>query len=205
MNVATDLFWAVMVGLLALALGLLALPPSPAYAQALAQPCVAAPCKITGAAVKVTIPLPVPGGPGKFAGKFELVPLFDKGHRPVMRNGHAYYAHRNTISFRTDAGDVVTVFAGATTDLASLPAAGGGVMPPYGPWAEAAAFHDSGYKSRGVYDFHGKSGRSRVTPYTRAEVDEILREAMVSLGVPTWKRVLIYEAVRAFGGLGWGT
>lgn len=155
-----------------------------------------------GAALRFTIPLPVK--PGSFAGKFELVPLFDRG-KPVIRNGHSFYALRNSVSFRTDAGDVVTAFAGSRTDLASIPAAVWATMPPDGPWAEAAVEHDNCYASRGTYQFYSHLGRTRAAPYTRAGCDEILRQGMVALGVGALKRITIFEAVRAFGGKGFGS
>jgi hypothetical protein len=142
--------------------------------------------------------------PGHFAGKLELVPLFSKG-RPVLRNGHAYYAGRNTVALTTTAGDTVLFFAGQRTDLASIPPFLWAVMPPDGPWAFAAVFHDSCYRTRGTFVWYGHLGRTRAAPYTRAECDEILRQGMVALGVPTWERVAIFEAVRVGGGNAFGT
>lgn len=149
------------------------------------------------------------GAAGPFAGKFELVPLFAKGHVPVIRSGHQLYAERNTISFRTPAGDTVSAFAGSTTDLASIPAAVWPLLPPDGPYAEATALHDPCYASRGTFDWKGPSGvvhhgRSRAQPYSRAECDGILHDAMAALHVPAWKRIAVYEAVRAFGASGFG-
>jgi hypothetical protein len=140
-----------------------------------------------------------------FAGKFELVPLFGAGGRPVLKNGHQDYAVRNELEFRTDAGEHVTVFAGQTTDLASIPRALWPLLPPDGPWALAAVFHDAGYRSQGAYVWNRRLGRTRQQPYARAEVDGILLQAMVALAVPAWKRSLIYRAVRLFGGAGWGS
>lgn len=161
---------------------------------------------ILAAAVQVAEAAPAapPPLPGHFAGKFELVPLFDKG-RPVIRNGHSYYALRNTLTFTTAAGDTVTAFAGSRTDLASTPAAVWATMPPDGAWAEAAVMHDNCYRTRGTYQFYSHAGRTRAAPYARAECDEILRQGMVALGVPAWKRIAIFEAVRGFGGRGWGS
>lgn len=161
----------------------------------LSNPCSIGPCRVTGAAVRLTIPIPAAGQ--RFAGKFELVPLFGAGHKPVIRNGHQYYAERNTIAFRTDAGDLVAAFAGSNTDGASIPRPLWSLMPPDGPWYEAAAIHDALFKSAGSMVWHGHVGRTRAAPYTRSEANEILREAMVSLGVPAWKRIVIYEGVQA--------
>ena len=141
----------------------------------------------------------------RFSGKFELVPLFDAGHRPVLDNGHTDYAERNRIGFRTEAGDLIVVPAGAPTDLASIPRFVWPLMPPDGPYAEAAAFHDECYRTRGAFDRYGLRGRNRAAPYDRGGCDEILREAMVALGVPWGPRVPIWAAVRLFGGAGWGS
>lgn len=148
--------------------------------------------------------VPIPLKPGTFAGKFELVPLFDKGNQPVIRNGHQYYALRDTIAFKMANGDVVATFAGARTDLASIPAAIWGLMPPDGPWSEGATLHDACYRTRGDFKFYAHTGLSRAAPYTRAECDEVLRQTMVSLRVPAAKRIAIFSAVRAFGGKGFG-
>jgi hypothetical protein len=57
---------------------------------------------------------------------------------------------------------------------------------PFGPWWLAAFVHDHLY---------------RHTWHERSFCDDILNEAMASLGVSDFKRVTIYEAVRNFGGL----
>lgn len=141
---------------------------------------------------------------GVFSGQFEPAPMFGKGDKPVLRNGHSYDAEHKTFTFTRPNGEVVTVFAGATTDGASIPRPLWWLLPPDGAYLKAAAVHDAGYKSIGRFDFHGKVGRSRAAPYTRAEVDKILDEGMQALGVPAWQRLLIYGGVRAGGWMGWG-
>lgn len=145
--------------------------------------------------------------PGHFAGKFELVPLFSKG-KPVIRNGHSYYAVRNELRFRRPNGDLLTVPAGMQTDLASVPGFLWATLPPDGPYAEAATFHDLCYRSRAAMTWHGHVGREAAPgakPYSRADCDEILREGMVALSVAGWKRVAVFDAVRALGGKGFGS
>lgn len=80
------------------------------------------------------------------------------------------------------------------TDLASIPWPARGLLPPDGPWVKAAVLHDAGYITKGW------GGR-----FTRKAVDKLLLEAMEVLGVPAWKRAVIYRAVRIGGGRGWGT
>lgn len=79
------------------------------------------------------------------------------------------------------------------TDLASIPSPASALLPPDGPWAKAAVLHDHGYVTKGA-------GR-----YTRAEIDGLLMEAMTVLGVPAWKRYVIWSQVRVWGWRGWGT
>lgn len=40
--------------------------------------------------------------------------------------------------------------------------------------------------------------------YSRAEADAVFREAMSVVGVPAWRRTVMYRAVRMGGGGGWG-
>lgn len=79
---------------------------------------------------------------------------------------------------------VIEVPAGYVTDFASVPRALWAVFPPHGPWAKAAIVHDY------LYDY---------AIGTRARADLIFLEAMQVLGVPRWRRYLMYWAVRAFG------
>jgi hypothetical protein len=148
--------------------------------------------------------LPAAAPAGAFAGKFELVMLFNAGHRPVIRDGRQYMANRNLITFRRPNGELVQVPAGMVTDLASIPRLVSNLLPPGGLWSEAALPHDLCYKSKGSMVWFKQTWRSRAQPYTRAECDKILREGMVALGVPTLQRVTIYEGVRIGGAAGWG-
>lgn len=79
------------------------------------------------------------------------------------------------------------------TDLASIPPIARPLLPPDGPWAKAAVLHDAGYATRGW------------ARMSRKDVDDLLNEAMKALGVPAWKRTMIYRAVRLFGASRWGT
>lgn len=80
------------------------------------------------------------------------------------------------------------------TDLASIPWPARGLLPPDGAWVKAAVLHDAGYITRGW------GGR-----FNREGVDRLLLEAMTVLGVPAWKRSVIFRAVRLFGGKAFGT
>lgn len=74
--------------------------------------------------------------------------------------------------------------AGTVTDLASVPRLLWVVFPPHGRYAKAAIVHD--------YLYANAIG-------TKSGADRIFLEAMGVLRVPTWRRRLIYGAVRLFG------
>lgn len=105
-----------------------------------------------------------------------------------------------------NSGEVVTVPRGATTDLASIPRFAWSVgFPPDGPWLKAAVIHDFLYRTKGACIWGGSRWMTRVLPYTRAEADGILREAMKVLGVGAFERGVIWSAVRIGGARGWGS
>jgi hypothetical protein len=85
----------------------------------------------------------------------------------------------------TNGGRVgVTVPAGFPTDFASVPRPLWPIFPPAGPWCEAAVVHDYLYSSRAC---------------SRFLADALFRECMAHCGVPVWRRMLMYYAVRVFG------
>jgi hypothetical protein len=126
------------------------------------------------------------------------------GQTPETRSGRMLWAVRQPMYYRTKAGDLITVPAGMTTDLASIPAIVSPLLHPDGPWARAAVVHDLCYASRGSMMWKGHPGRSRPAPYTRAECDDILDEAMAALGVPWPQRWAIWSGVRAGGSAAFG-
>lgn len=78
-----------------------------------------------------------------------------------------------------------TVPEGFQTDFASILRLFWRVLPPAGPWAKAAVLHDYLYRN-GIG--------------TRAEADLLFYHCMEQDNVPWWQRVVIYRAVRLFGG-----
>lgn len=78
----------------------------------------------------------------------------------------------------------IVVHAGFVTDLASIPRAFWSVLPPHGKYAKAAVLHDWLY-TNGI-------GSKRYA-------DDVFNEAMKVLRVPSWKRAVMYRAVRLFG------
>ncbi|EAR0004378.1 DUF1353 domain-containing protein [Salmonella enterica subsp. diarizonae] len=83
-----------------------------------------------------------------------------------------------------DNSDVIEVPAGFVTDLATVPRVFWSVMPPDGKYAKAAIIHDY------LYDNALR---------TKKEADLIFLDGMAVLGVPKWKRIVMYLAVRIFG------
>lgn len=87
-------------------------------------------------------------------------------------------------SFVTKAGDIITVPIGAESDGASTPRGTWNVLPPFGKYWPAAFLHDFLY---------------RYTTLPKAECDNLLNEAMESLGVEEVERIAIYEGVHLGG------
>jgi len=85
-----------------------------------------------------------------------------------------------------NSGTTITVPAGFVTDFASVPWPLWPLVPPTGPWNKASVIHDYLCKHPKV---------------SRFWADATFRECMYRLGVPAWRRVLMYYAVRCYGAL----
>ncbi|EGY4506765.1 DUF1353 domain-containing protein [Salmonella enterica] len=83
-----------------------------------------------------------------------------------------------------DNSDVISVPAGFVTDLATVSRIFWTLLPPDGKYAKAAIIHDY------LYDNALR---------TKKEADKIFLDGMTVLGVPKWKRTVMYWAVRLFG------
>lgn len=81
---------------------------------------------------------------------------------------------------------------GFLTDIASIPRAFWMFIPPEGQYGQAAVLHDY------LCEYMQVIVDGKVVSITRAQVDSILNEAMLDLGVPTFKRWCIYNAVRLY-------
>jgi hypothetical protein len=86
------------------------------------------------------------------------------------------------------AGDRIEAPAGTRTDFASTPRCLWWLYSPTGRWGRAAVLHDFMY---------------RTGLRSRAEADAIFLEGMRVLGVPWHRRMVLYLAVRLFGGGSW--
>ena len=91
---------------------------------------------------------------------------------------------------RTGAGRIIEVPAGFETDFASVPRLFWRVVPPWGRYSPAAVVHDCLYHTGKV---------------SRLAADRVFLELMAALGVPLWKRQVMYWAVRLGGWLAWDT
>ena len=87
-----------------------------------------------------------------------------------------------------DSTDVITVPKGFLTDLASVPWPVSMLIPKSGAFNQSAVLHDFLYTTQ-------------IRP--RAASDKIFLESMKNLGVNWFIRGIMYNSVRAFGGLVW--
>lgn len=92
-------------------------------------------------------------------------------------------------------GQTVVVPSGFLTDFASIPWFFHRILPKDGPYNPAAVIHDRLY-ARGSVTAYGPT-------ITRAQADAVLNEAMEVCQVATWRRWLIYRAVRLGGQHAW--
>lgn len=148
-----------------------------------------------------------------FHGKPGLIPLQDKTHAVITSDGRTLWAHSRPFNYCPKPGECIQPALGSRTDLASIPRFAWSLLPPDGPWVQAALIHDYLYRTHGtgVWYYAHKDGSktivhgiTRATPYSRDESDLILDQAMADRGVKTFPRVIIYEAVHFGGKAGWG-
>lgn len=93
-----------------------------------------------------------------------------------------------------DSAEVIVVPTGFVTDFASIPWGLWNLFPPLGLWARPAIIHDY------LYD---RGGRMPTKVYRRKEADMVFKEAMEVVGVPAWRREIMFRAVRIGGMGGW--
>lgn len=98
-----------------------------------------------------------------------------------------------------------TVPTGFVCDYASVPRLFWGVLPPMGVrYSSAAILHDYMYKFHAfVFVGTDDSGQVRKVSISRKYADQIFRDALISSSARWWRRVVMYRAVRLFGGKSW--
>lgn len=94
----------------------------------------------------------------------------------------------------------ITVPSQFTFNLASVPRAFWWLIAPFELSIAAPLIHDFLYRHRG-----NPPAGAIVPPrsYSRKETDLLFRRVMAQEGVPAWRRVAAYHAVRWFGGGTW--
>jgi len=90
--------------------------------------------------------------------------------------------------FDPPGGSFVRVPNGFITDFASVPRPLWAIIPPDGKYTQAAVLHDYLYQKKF---------------FSRKRCDMVFNEAMKILGVPLWKRRVMYRALRIFGWIAW--
>lgn len=141
----------------------------------------------------------------RFGGKLVLV-LLDNKFSPAIKQGRSLWGVQRDLSYRTGHGDdSILVPAGFVTDLTSIPRWCWTLLPPDGPWVKAALVHDFLYATSGTGHWKRRQdGRTRAEPYSRSEADGVFREALENRGVDSFRRTILWAAVRMGGGRGWG-
>ena len=104
------------------------------------------------------------------------------GRKWMIARAFKYYIYANL------EGDCVDIPEGYITDFASVPRVFWHIVPPDGQYTQAAVVHDYLYDNE---------------IYSKEKADHIFYQAMGVLGVPDWKRNVMYWAVKHFGKPSW--
>lgn len=138
----------------------------------------------------------------RFTDALNLQQVEDADGRAVLSSNRSTWRVMEPLVWEVGAigsGITITVPVGTLTDLASIPRIAWTVLPPDGPWTKAAVLHD------GIYRSHGDIPRTgHPAPFTRAEADKILDDAMAAVGVGWASRWAIYAGVRVGGASAFG-
>lgn len=129
-------------------------------------------------------------------GRFDAPALLAYAEPESTELGYDVWRLFNTFRFYPDPNDLqhfIEVPGGFLSDGATVPRPFWDIVPPWGRYGQAAVLHD-------YLCLTGKIYRNGKLEYmiSRAEVDKYLKLAMVALGVPRWKRNLMYIGVRVF-------
>jgi len=103
-----------------------------------------------------------------------------------MRGGSRIFKLEDEFRYISPRG-TITVPKDFITDGASIPRLFWSIIGPFGDYFAAAVVHDF------LYSLHNDT-------CNRKESDLIFKEAMFNLGVPWYRREVIFRAVRMFGG-----
>lgn len=111
-----------------------------------------------------------------------------------------FYETREPLTVEVGEYTQLTVPAGMATDGASIPRFWWRVVGPpmCAAYTPAAVVHDAAYLGKLRWLEMGTA-----KPYTRKDADDLFRALMATLGVPAWRRDIMWAAVRACGGSRW--
>jgi hypothetical protein len=121
------------------------------------------------------------------------------GRRWRLREPFSYYTG---VTPEDPTSETIIVPEGFLTDFASIPRALWVAMPPTGAYGKAAVIHDYLYRLGGLVPHAVTPDGTTYRRFSRAECDQIFRDAMKVLGVGRTLRTLMWMGVRAGGGKG---
>jgi len=111
----------------------------------------------------------------------------------VLDDGDHYRLTTPLIFRSAELRQTVVAPTGFVTDFASTPAGTHNMFPKAGPWSRPAVIHDAAYQME-LTDIG-----AHPLLLTKVQADRLFLEGMTAIGVPAWKRWLMYQAVRWFG------
>lgn len=115
----------------------------------------------------------------------------------IVRTDHAtQWVLDEDLIYQSPHNGLITVPRGFLCDLASIPRVFQLLIPVNDVHREAATLHDWLYYKKGVIGAY---------TYSREQCDKLFLQAMKETGVPTWKRLAMFFAVRVGGYIAWAT
>jgi hypothetical protein len=103
------------------------------------------------------------------------------------------------VDYTSEDHKIYRIPIGAESDGASIPREFWGVIAPVGTHWRAALLHDSAYRNT-LQVFDWQTNSFKVANLSKDECDNLLKEAMITLGVDYFTLTTIYEAVQKAGG-----
>jgi len=124
---------------------------------------------------------------GRFTAPLQITPNYERGGYDTCSELSFDIGYKGS-------GLTVTIPAGYNTDLASIPQFLWWLFQPFDPsYAAAAVLHDY---LRTMGRMNPDGGWEK---FDEGTADAVFYEAMKILGVPTWKAIIMYLAVRIAG------
>lgn len=125
---------------------------------------------------------------------FASEPVLRAAHPSACR-GKQQYMLVEDFHYTSSAFGPITAPAGMVTDFASVPRLVWTYLSPEDPCILFGSL---------IHDFlYAVNGRLALRTLTRAECDEVLREAMLASGARSTQAAVVYRCLRMFGGGHW--